>query len=114
MPCYLVVQEITELQEDVTKQTGDSKQSFYNNIDTDNIEIRQIYYIVSITRYQSRYNKIFSGTPQQFSSNIKVVCDVTSHGAIYKASNGAEWSSVVFVFKNSRSFRVYSSVCEPF
>ena len=46
MPCYLVVQEITELQEDVTKQTGDSKQSFYNNIDTDNIEIRQIYYIV--------------------------------------------------------------------
>ena len=33
MPCYLVVQEITELQEDVTELTGGSKQSFYNNID---------------------------------------------------------------------------------
>ena len=33
MPCYLVVQEITELQEDKTELTGDSKQSFYNNID---------------------------------------------------------------------------------
>ena len=40
MPCYLVVQEVTELQEDVTELTGGSKQSFYNNIDTDNIEIR--------------------------------------------------------------------------
>ena len=33
MPCYLVVQEITELQEDITELTGGSKQSFYNNID---------------------------------------------------------------------------------
>ena len=38
--CYLVVQEITELQadgtelqEDETELTGGSKQSFYNNID---------------------------------------------------------------------------------
>ena len=32
--------EVTELQEDVTELTEGSKQSFYNNIDTDNIEIR--------------------------------------------------------------------------
>ena len=39
---YSVIQEIgeTELQEDETELTGGSKQSFYNNIDTDNIEIR--------------------------------------------------------------------------
>ena len=30
---YLVIQEITELQEEVTELTGGSKQSFYNNID---------------------------------------------------------------------------------
>ena len=33
MPCYLVVQEITELQADETELTGGSKQSFYNNIE---------------------------------------------------------------------------------
>ena len=33
MPYYLVVQEITELQSNVTELTGGSKQSFYNNID---------------------------------------------------------------------------------
>ena len=32
MPCYLVIQEITELL-NVIKLTGDSKQSFYNNIE---------------------------------------------------------------------------------
>ena len=58
MPCYLVVQEITELQEDETELTGESKQSFYNNIGIDNIEDKIIYYIVFITRYKSRYNKI--------------------------------------------------------
>ena len=40
MPCYLVVQEITELQSNGTELTGGSKQSFYNNIDINNIEIR--------------------------------------------------------------------------
>ena len=33
MPCYLVVQEITELQENITELTGGNKQSFYNSIE---------------------------------------------------------------------------------
>ena len=39
---YLVVEDITELQEEVTEQTGGSKQSFYNNIDKIIQKIRQI------------------------------------------------------------------------